>query len=220
MNFATKDDLLNYISTGQLTVVSESDDNQITDVIETAIQESLGYMAHRYDTSTIFADYKIFSVGDTYAIGDRIFWEESAYDDTATYSTNDLVSYERKIYQSIGGNTAEAFDASKWTELAYNKTTYTCRAASMGNLPSDTDYFTATGKRDAKLLEVVCCIAIFHLYTSVTPRNIPEVAVGKYDNALNWLIKVQRGIVTMPFPIYSDVDKGQRLAYGNNVRLY
>jgi phage gp36-like protein len=79
--------------------------------------------------------------------------------------------------------------------------------------------------RNQKLVQVMCDIALYHLFTSAVPRNIPEVRLVRYDgngkstggDAVGWLKMVQIGTITMDLPIYTtDEDKGQRVIHGNN----
>jgi hypothetical protein len=56
--------------------------------------------------------------------------------------------------------------------------------------------FGATGSgRNASLLKCVQDIALYHAYVVAVPRNIPEIRVKLYDDAMRWLRDLQKGVV-------------------------
>lgn len=61
--------------------------------------------------------------------------------------------------------------------------------------------FEAQGdKRDAYMVMIVLDIAIYHLYTSVAPNNIPEYRAQRYEDALTWLNKAGKSQVGTTLP--------------------
>lgn len=145
MSFILKADLLKFIESSQLTVISQADDTIISDVIDMAEEEVKGYMRHRYDVAVIFAQ--------------------------------------------------------------------------------------SGTSRDAKLVQVVTDVALYHLFTTVVPRNIPIVRLQRYDGndpiqrggAIGWLKMVQKGTIQMDLPVKTDSDglaEGHRVIYGNKTTKF
>lgn len=99
---------------------------------------------------------------------------------------------------------------------------------------SDTDYWKQGDNRDQKLLMVCIDIALFHLHTRISPRNIPELRTLRYSgkpedrisvynapikypeySALGWLQSCSRGELTPSMPI-NQPETGNRIRFGGN----
>ena len=50
--------------------------------------------------------------------------------------------------------------------------------------------------RDPQLLNYIIDMAIYHLHSRIAPRNIPELRVTRYENAVQWLKMCAFGDVT------------------------
>lgn len=85
--------------------------------------------------------------------------------------------------------------------------------------------------RDNKLLQVVIDIALYHLFTTVVPRNIPEIRSIRYDGndprqqggAIGWLKMVQKGTIQMDLEVKTDsagLEEGHRVLYGNKTTSF
>lgn len=51
-------------------------------------------------------------------------------------------------------------------------------------------------------------IAIYHLHANITPNDVPEVRQVRYDNAMAWLNKVNKGLITPNLPI-PELEEGE-----------
>lgn len=92
--------------------------------------------------------------------------------------------------------------------------------------------FAASGSsRDNKLIQVVADIALYHLFCSAVPRNVPDVRKERYDGndpqqrggAIGWLKMVQKGTIQMDLEVNTDSDgdeTGHRVQYGNRTTAY
>jgi phage gp36-like protein len=69
--------------------------------------------------------------------------------------------------------------------------------------------------RDPQLLQCILDIALYHLHTRISPRNIPELRETRYDNAIMWLKMCATGQVTPKLTIISPA-QGMRIRYGGN----
>lgn len=90
---------------------------------EKAISRAKDYLRPRFRIDRIFAEYKEFSISDTYVWGDRIDFTATEFDIVTSYSSSDLLSYNDKIYQKNA------------TSLSYTP----------GILPTNTTFFDLRG---------------------------------------------------------------------------
>lgn len=100
--------------------------------------------------------------------------------------------------------------------LYYGDKYYTCIAESIGNLPTDIDYFTPTDSRDQSIVDITCVIIIFYLFRRGTPRTAPEWIVSEYDRVKKDLVAYQKGTRTILLPVNLDDDgeeEGARIVY-------
>ena len=60
----------------------------------------------------------------------------------------------------------------------------------------DAELLNTGDDRDAQLVNYICDLTLFHLHSRISPRNIPELRVTRYDNAIAWLKMCAMGDVT------------------------
>lgn len=60
----------------------------------------------------------------------------------------------------------------------------------------DAELLLSGAARDPQLVSYICDIALFHLHSRISPRNIPELRVTRYDNAIHWLKMCAMGDAT------------------------
>lgn len=68
-------------------------------------------------------------------------------------------------------------------------------------------------------------IAVYHLHTNVTPNDIPEIRQLRYNNALRWLNKVNKGSLNPDLPLLKNEDGDPEAAnalhfFGNSNEPY
>lgn len=137
MAFIAKADLLDYVESAQLAIISQTDDTIITRIIARAESEVSFYLAHRFDLATEFA-----KSGDS---------------------------------------------------------------------------------RHQFLLGLCIDVALYHLFTTVVPRNIPQIRFDRYDQAKIDLKEAQRGIGQLGLTVATDSDgeqTGHRVLKGNKTTAY
>lgn len=226
--FLTKYDFYTHILEVNLDEISESKDRLVNDAIDSAVEETAGYIRHRYDFTKTFAPVYLFDVTATYVVDTRIIWTETDYLATSTYTTGDLAVYNDKIYEANQNiTTPEAFDIAKWDLQADNNSFYQVILESTGNLPINTTYFTAGDARNSKLVQVTADIMLYHFHARISPRNIPDLRRLLYDGdsekqtggAIGWLKMVQKGIIDADLEVKTDSDgtvpqSGERVSYG------
>lgn len=150
--------------------VIESNTQLIKDVEQAAQAEMISYLTQRYLVNQIFTDTKTFDITATYNGKQLVEWTASAYSVAATYTTGQYVVQGGYIYKSIAGNSPEAFNANKWTQICldkslfyvtlpeaeynnsssyvvgnkvyYNNIEYTCLANCKGILPTNSQFWS------------------------------------------------------------------------------
>jgi phage gp36-like protein len=70
--------------------------------------------------------------------------------------------------------------------------------------------------RDPQLLNYIIDIALYHLHSRISPRNIPELRITRYDNAIAWLKMCALGEVTPKLEIQPTT--GRMIQWGSNER--
>ena len=146
----------------------------------------------------------------------KIYWAKYPYpyfDLNFIYKVGDVVFFKNKIYQAII-KTILPYDSAviqniyqvdqpplnyipgtpnseiQWQLINGN---YIIPA---GTPLTDTNYWDASDPRDQQLVEYMVDITLFKLHTRISPRNIPELRVAKYDEALSWLKKASEQTIT------------------------
>lgn len=81
----------------------------------------------------------------------------------------------------------------------------------------DTELTKTANDRDIQLVNYIVDMALFHLHTRISPRNIPELRVTRYENAKEWLNMCARGECTPKLAVILPV-QGRRNRYGSNTK--
>ena len=79
--------------------------------------------------------------------------------------------------------------------------------------------FTATGEnRNSQLVMITADVALYHLVAWLPKKTGFEIRETRYNNAVNWLEKAQKGLVTADLPPLTDEqgnDIGNPIKYGS-----
>jgi hypothetical protein len=227
--YLVKYDFGTLIDEVNLDEVTDDNDRTLNEAIDAAVEECASYIRHRYDFDQVFRVVIPYADATAFVVGDRVFWSETAYDTTVTYTAGQRVSYEDNIYSAIGTTTPGPFLPAEWTLQAQNNTFYTCTADTTGNLPNAVNYFSAGDNRNSKIKQVTIDITLYNLHSKISTRNIPDVRRVRYDgggnkndseNAITYLVKVQKGDVTPDLPVIVPVEQNsERVSYGSTLNL-
>jgi phage gp36-like protein len=71
--------------------------------------------------------------------------------------------------------------------------------------------------RDPQLLAYIIDIALYHLHSRIAPRNVPELRLTRYENAVAWLKMCAYGDVTPKLEVITPA-QGNRTRYGGNTK--
>lgn len=86
-----------------------------------------------------------------------------------------------------------------------NDTIFKALVNNPGNILTDPAKWVASDPRNKALLMVVIDVTLYYLHSNISPRNMPELRVKRYDDAIAWLKMVQSEKVTPDLPILTDV---------------
>jgi phage gp36-like protein len=71
--------------------------------------------------------------------------------------------------------------------------------------------------RDPQLLAYIIDITLYHLHSRIAPRNVPELRLTRYENAVAWLKMCAYGDVTPKLEVITPA-QGNRIRYGGNTK--
>lgn len=226
--FLIQEDFYTTISKKDLDILTSATTNVpsvevLNEQIDFAVEFVKSKIQHRYDPSKIFYDLNEFDINTKYVVDNLIYYTEPAYDNTKTYLVDQRVSYNNYIYKCIldtQGN--DPTNTDHWEQIKingtpiYNYSIFNCIVASQSNYPDDTTYWSKTDTRPALIKKYVINVAIYELFSRVNPRNLPEWAIQKRDEADSHLNRIAKGTDTPLLPLYADEDEGQRIVYGGD----
>lgn len=66
---------------------------------------------------------------------------------------------------------------------------------------TDTSQFTQADTRHPLLLTYCKDIALYHIHTNISPQNIPQLRKDRYDQAISWLNKVNKDMLSLDLPL-------------------
>lgn len=158
----------------------------------------------------------LFNYNAQYAIGDEVFWHGKIYKcliETKPLSQDQLLQV-REIENAplLNVDPENVNSGSVYWKFLNNY-----------DVPANTDilntaYWKAGDNRSQQLLTTVVDITLYHVHSRISPRNIPELRVKRYDDARNWLKMANRGEITPALPMLQPT-KGGRIRFGGNVRF-
>ena len=83
-----------------------------------------------------------------------------------------------------------------------------------GTWPNQTGW-TFADNRNKQLVMYCVDITLYHCHASINPRNIPQLRIDRYNNAINWCKMVNAGDVTADLPDLLPI-QGYTTVFGSN----
>ncbi len=174
----------------------------------------------------------VFNYKDIYAVGDQVFWKDKVYE---CKIPTGILDHQAVLNVGQAGTsiTYNVFpdDAKQGAQYWGNGTAYLVPATTQ---ISNATYWTFGDNRDQKLLMTCIDIALYHLHTRISPRNIPELRTVRYMgepadretrgqrilyptySALGWLQAAAIGNdITPELPVIQP-ESGKRIRFGGN----
>jgi len=164
-----------------------------------------------------FAQYPkpLFNFNTQYAVGDMVYWNGKTY--TCQIQTRPLghsTELQYRATQNLPLLNVEPDNVNNGLQFWGAGTAY--------SVPADTDilnttYWTPSDNRSQQLLTYVVDITLYHVHSRISPRNIPDLRVKRYDDAKSWLKAAGRGDITANLPVIQPLTGG-RIRYGGNIK--
>ena len=134
------------------------------------------------------------------------------WDYYATYQVGDDVWYADKTYTCVVANLS--VQPNEHPEFWGTGTTYSRTGNSL--IEGDAAWIKADN-RNQQMVNMMIDVALFHLHSRIAPRNIPDLRVKRYDDAVAWLKNCSRGTdITADLPLIQP-KSGQRIRYGSRL---
>ena len=110
------------------------------------------------------------------------------------YTTGQRVSYNSTIWEALANNTGKTpgTDIEKWKPISY----------------------TAGDNRNQKLVQSMVDITLYHLHSRIAPRNVPQLRVKRYDDAILYLESCSKGLVSLNLETIQP-NQGSRISGGS-----
>jgi hypothetical protein len=164
-----------------------------------------------------FAEYPkpVFDYQSCYSVGDQVFWKNKVY--TCLIKTI-IPGHDAQLQRGTIQNQPfiNVFPDDVSSGLLYWGVGATYSVAA-GTLPTNGNYWTNGDNRSQQLLEVLIDLTLYKIHSRISPRNIPDLRVKNYDEAISWLKAARAGDVTAKLPTIQPV-QGRRIRYGGNVK--
>ena len=188
----------------------------------------------QYDLFYAVYPQPLFDSYEVYAKGDQVFWKDKTY--TCLIATG-ILDHDALLQIGVSGvssiSNVYPDDSVKGVQYWGSDTAYT--------VPANTDITDARwisgDNRDQKLLMTCIDIALYHVHSRISPRNIPELRVFRYMGepadretrgqrilyptycALGWLQAAAIGNdITPDLPVVQP-EQGRRIRFGGNQKV-
>lgn len=156
--------------------------------------EIIGKLVQKYDCLEEFRDTKLFNINDVYGINQLVYsgndyyfvtQKEKSYIATEYYNLGSIVYYRGQNYICNNANKGILpSNTNYWTLQPYSVT---------GQLVTNTAFYTKGDNRSVIIYNLCVDIAIYHAHTRISPKNIPQIRIDKFNQAMAFLEQAQRG---------------------------
>lgn len=128
------------------------------------------------------------------------------------YKASNVVFWKDKKY-TAAVDTIGTFpdDADNGTYFWGVGVSYAIPAQSVLN----TTYFAPGDNRSYQLVEILVDITLYNIHSRISPHNIPDLRVKRYDDAMKMLKEFAEGISTLDMPVIQP-KQGRRIRFGSN----
>lgn len=211
-----------YSATATYTIDDIVVQNKNVYICTTAVTSAEAFDPNKWEL--LGAQYKIFYVTLPkqafdymlyYSKGDEVYWKNKTY-----ICQIASVSMTHEAALQLGTYSNEPLQ-NVFPDDPVNGQTYwgagTAYSVTAGTLPTDTSKWTAGDNRSQQLVSYCCDIALYHVHSRIAPRNIPELRVKRYDDAIEWLKAAGQGKITAALPLIQP-KRGRRVRFGGNVK--
>ena len=86
-----------------------------------------------------------------------------------------------------------------------------------GSSITNPNFWTPGDNRSSELVMYCCDMALYHIHSRIAPRNIPDLRVKRFDEAIKWFKMASRGEVTADLPSIQPL-QGGRIRYSTQTK--
>lgn len=168
-------------------------------------QYAMYYLGLPYQTT----DFKMDAV---YKLGDYVAWGNTQYQclkPTSVYDHATLIQFGTRENIPATNQYPDAVGQQQW------------QAVTIILKPGDqirNNAFTLGDNRNQQLVNYVIDIMLYHLHARISPRNIPELRLERYDNAINWLKQCAKGDDINAGLPRKTPQQGMRIRWGGKIQ--
>ena len=157
--------------------------------------------------------FQKFDLYQLYAIGDNVYYNGKSY--TCLIQTI-MYSHESQLQSNSQQNFQNFFptDQNKGSQYWQLISTYDIPAGANIKNPA---LWTFGDNRSSELVMYCCDMALYHLHSRIAPRNIPDLRVKRFDEAIKWFKLASRGEVTAALPSIQPL-QGGRIRYSTQTK--
>lgn len=179
------------IKTNILQCIIDDDDDIRTANEAVAIEQVKSVLAARHNLDCIFPTILPYIPTVTYAIGQNVLHNDLLYI-TVAAATGQAPPpvYDETVVYAIGNK-------ALWNQSTYSKTT----AAAAGTHPTDTANWEVVAEptwklstaRNPLIISTLMDLTLYHIHSRISPNNIPQIRIDRYEAAQEWLHEVSMG---------------------------
>lgn len=152
-----------------------------------------------------------FNYNNNYAKGDQVWYKDKVYTcQIATQPIGHEAELNSKTIRNIPLKNVFPDDLANGVKYWGAGTAYSVPAKS---LVTDPGKYTYGDNRNQQMVSYVIDLCLYHVHSRISPRNIPDLRVKRYDDAIAWLKMAGRGEITAALPLIQPAE-GQRITYG------
>ena len=173
-------------------------------------------LGQQYDLYFAKTPYAEFDYTNMYNVGDRVFWKDKSYTcliATKIMGQSSAIQYNKT--QNLPYPNVAPDDTNAGAQYWGSGTAYTVPA---NTDISSTTFWTAGDNRSQQLVLYIVDIALYHVHSRISPRNIPDLRVKRYDDAIKWLKMAAKGEITPNLPMIKP-EQGSRIRFGGGIKL-
>ncbi|KAB2918699.1 MAG: DUF1320 domain-containing protein [Bacteroidetes bacterium] len=142
--------------------------------------------------------------------------EETAIEEIKSYLSGryDVAKIFVQLYRFIPNQQWGAED------YVYNTddTVYKALVDSPGDDFTDAGDWQASDPRNKLVVSFAVKVAVYHLHSHISPRNIPELRVKQYDDTIAFLKLAANGKTNIDLPLLEDVGAQGTFRLGSNLK--
>lgn len=157
----------------------------------------------------------IFQYNGLYNVGNLVFWKAKTY--TCKIQTSTIthdVALQYRVQANLPLLNPAPDDGQSGLTYWGVGVPFIFQA---GTLPTDFEHYNVGDTRDQQMILYIIDIILYHIHSRIAPRNIPDLRVKRYDDAIKWLRMAANGDVTPALPKIQP-HQGNRIRFGGNIK--